>query len=417
MNSAKKRRIDSEVLQNKVTIAPNDRTSNENTFDRSHPHLEGRWVGHIHLPLPSFDSLDVLVGEDQEGEPSALHDESQTSGDTTPAAVVDEQANGQSSSDESSSDSSEEEKDDMPQSRMFLPIARQLIHQWAKVLGECSFNGDEKHTSTSDSTVIVPLIPMDRATTSSKKDTSLKSKSSSDDQKEESTSEASHLHISLSRPIYLPTPSVDPFLSDIQKSLSAVINATNNPKRSVGHQSNGRIVNLQPQNALLLTNDTSTRTFLCIPISRSSSNWIKKSILPIVDSTMLKFGLLSYYNNEKEEKEENGKGKDGEGEGKDGKGREGNGCILHVSIASVYGNVIPQMLLNRNNNTTRYNNNCHDCGDVEKIRSIPLFFSSSEQEDTTREKMEGLSMPSYIPIRVDCIQCEFGKMKKLTIPL
>ena len=169
---------------------------------------------------------------------------------------------------------------------------------------------------------------------------------------------------------------------------------------------------------MLLTNDTSTRTFLCIPISISSSNWIKKSILPVVDATMLKFGLLSYYNGDNNnEKEKNGEGKEGverEGEG---------GCILHVSIASVYGNVIPQMLFHRNSNTHQHNSNINinnDNGDVKKIRCIPLFESSNDNEEqeggSIAIKMEE-SMPSYIPIRINCIQCEFSKMKKLTIPL
>ena len=402
MNSAKKRRIDLDGQRHKVTIAQyndNDTSTNDETFDRSHPHLEGRWVGHIHLPLPSFESLDLLqqvdCNEGQEGAPN--HDEQSD----TSAATLDVQTNGQSSDNENSSSdssSSEEEDDDMPQSRMFLPIARQLIHQWAKVLRDSPSDED-----TASDTVIVPLIPMDRTTTPSKKDTSCKSKSSIN--KQDASTSASQLHISLSRPIYLPTPSVDPFLSDIQKNLSAVINTTNSRRR--GGQSNGKILNLQPQNTLLLTNDTSTRTFLSIPISISSSNWIKKSILPIVDATMLKFGLLSYYNDNNDNvEEENGKGKDGKG-----------GCIVHVSIASIRGNVIPQMLLNRNNNNNNQKNNSNGGGDVEKIRSI-LLFTSNEQEDITEEKMEELSaMPSYIPIRVNCIQCEFGKTKKLSIPL
>jgi len=175
MNSAKKRRIDEDDQKHKVTIAPyNDTTINDNTFDRSHPHLEGRWVGHINLPLPSFDSLDLLqqVDEDQDIEGAANHDE-QTS---KASAVLDVQA-GRSIDDESSSSSSDEEdEDDMPQSRMFLPVARQLIHQWAEVLGECPPGGvKQQHTSTSD-IVIVPLIPMERITSS--KNTSLKSKSS-----------------------------------------------------------------------------------------------------------------------------------------------------------------------------------------------------------------------------------------------
>jgi len=129
---------------------------------------------------------------------------------------------------------------------------------------------------------------------------------------------------------------------------------------------------------------------------------------------MLKFGLLSYYNNNNNmnKKEEGRKGEDSKG--KDGEG----GCILHVSIASVYGNVIPQMLFNRNNNTSQHNNNNNQknvhSGDVEKIRCIPLFSSKDQEEGTIKE---GLTLPSYIPIRVNCIQCEFGKMKKLTIPL
>ena len=83
------------------------------------------------------------------------------------------------------------------------------------------------------------------------------------------------------------------------------------------------------------------------------------------------------------------------------------------------GNNPDQDNKNRNNNNNNQKNNSNGGGDVEKIRSIPLY-SSNEQKNSSGaiEKMEELSaMPSYIPIRVNCIQCEFGKTKKLSIPL
>jgi len=77
------------------------------------------------------------------------------------------------------------------------------------------------------------------------------------------------------------------------------------------------------------------------------------------------------------------------------------------------------MLLNRNSNTTQHIKMGDDNGDMEKVRCMPLFISNEEQEGSNiANKMEELTtMPSYIPIRINCIQCEFGKMKKLTIPL
>ena len=98
MNSAKKRKINSDVQKHKVTIAPyNDNTTNDSRFDRSYPHLEGRWVGHLHLPLPSFDSLDLLQ-EVVEGIPTIRNEQRDTS------TSSDNQANSQSSDDESCSD-------------------------------------------------------------------------------------------------------------------------------------------------------------------------------------------------------------------------------------------------------------------------------------------------------------------------
>ena len=97
----------------------------------------------------------------------------------------------------------------------------------------------------------------------------------------------------------------------------------------------------QPQHAKIFTNDDQTRSFLSIPVSAHSSRWIKQSLLPPIDATMLRFGLQTYYNTKEE----------GEGEG---------GCILHVSVASVKGNVIPQMLCRRVGDSNETNGRTND---------------------------------------------------------
>ena len=141
---------------------------------------------------------------------------------------------------------------------------------------------------------------------------------------------------------------------------------------------------LQPHNATIFTNDEQSRSFLAIPVSKESTRWVKQLLLPPIDSAMSRFGLKTYYSDTEE------------------------GCILHVSVASVKGNVIPQMLHHRNEGTS-------NCGteSERKIRSIPLF-SREELSQGRACIME--SLPRSIPIGVSQIQCEFGKAKVLTIP-
>ena len=351
-----------------------DNNTNDTMFERSHPHWEGRWTGHLHLPFPSLESLD---------------DDNVVEGETDANNINEDEC--------SCSDSSEEDddEDDMPQSRMFVPTARRLIHHWASLLEEdCAASADERTNSNCDDKesispiVIVPQIPMDHPIDTNN-DTSLESKQPAASDTPSSTTTKASLHISLARPIYLPAPSVDPFIADIDKSIRTVVT-----KRNSTNQQSGRILHLQPQHAKIFTNDEQTRSFLSIPVSAHSSRWIKQSLLPPIDATMLRFGLQTYYNTEEE------------GEG---------GCILHVSVASMKGNVIPQMLCRRvgDSNETNGRRTDDDRSMTRGIRCIPLL---SADDKTGIKLIE--EIPSCIPIRIQHIKCEFGKAtKQLAIPL
>ena len=282
---------------------------------------------------------------------------------------------------EGAGDSSEGSSDDdmQQQSRPFLSAARRLIHRWATVLGDgsepdrkgCNVanNSEEslgQEEGAESAMVIVPHIPMHPA--------KAKGKTS-----REASSSGNSLHISLARPIYLPGPSVDPFLSDLEKSLAAVLSVASGKSSATTRQEGMRLV-LQPRNATIFTNDQRTRSFLSIPVSANSANWAKRMLLPSIDATMLRFGLETYYST-----------------------TEG-GCTLHVSVASVKGNVIPQM--------QRIRGQCGD-GEESQARSIPLF--ANEETDEAKRSLE--SLPEAIPVEVDRIECVFGSARRLAIPL
>ena len=417
--ATKKRKIHSDY--HKVIIAGcNERsaqhsicdssTSDDVMFERGHPHWEGRWVGHLHLAFPSLESLDILIDTHSSNAQMDVRVDAIGRGDGDDGKTDDN-----NSSDESSSDgnSSSEDDDDMPQSRIFLPIARKLIHEWASLLEDCvseesnTVTADETRTKTKwngkdipskSPTFIVPHIPMlpiERTNTSKNKDNNPPCE---EEETPISTNNIlSSLHISLARPIYLPAPSVDPFLADIEKSIKTVVAASNNSRRGSTNHQTGRILHLQPRNATIFTNDEQTRSFLSIPVSNESSRWIKQTLLPPIDATMQRFGLQTYYSTEEE------------------------GCILHVSVASVKGNVIPQMLRKRKMLGDNDKNGCSSIEEgVSNIRSIALFSLPNDDDDykqrhdaTNMTTIE--SMPSYIPIRVHQIQCQFGKTKQMKI--
>ena len=199
------------------------------------------------------------------------------------------------------------------------------------------------------------------------------------------------LHISLARPIYLPSASVDSFMKCIEKSIQAVVGITSDGVKHANQRQQGRILYVQPRNATIFTNDQQNRSFLSIPISKESSRWVKQILLPPIDSAMVRFGLETYYHSL--------------GEGED--------CILHVSVASVKGNVIPQLV------QQRIKENDSLCGmhsDAERsIRSLPLLSVPEGEQGHDAGYLK--SIPSSIPIRFDRIQCTFGKDKQLTIPI
>lgn len=382
-------------------------------FERNHPHWEGRWVGHLHLPFPPIEHLDscperrihdqdgLNVNGTGKGRPTDYGIDIQKNGD---AGCIDDGS-------DSSSCSSDEESDELiQQSRMFLPTARKLIHHWQMLLTETrsgdyydeinnsTFKDDQVMDGRSQAPtapVVVPHIPMHPIesalipTTSSFVD--------------ETTTTTTTLHISLARPIYLPSPSVDSFLTCIENSIQAVVK-----HRGDQRQSSGRILHLQPRNATIFTNDQQNRSFLSIPISKESSRWVKQTLLPPIDATMVRFGLETYYHNHSSLE-----------------GGDEEGCILHVSVASVKGNVIPQLLLQHLRNNTKHakSSTMHNV-EARSVRSLPLFLiQEGDQHNEEEEEEEDVcallttSIPVSIPIRFDRVQCTFGKDKQLTIPV
>ncbi|KAL7549221.1 hypothetical protein ACHAWF_012491 [Thalassiosira exigua] len=339
-------------------------------FERNLSHWEGRWAGHLHLPFPPLERLDLLEG-DANGNAASAHD-SQGSSDrkwNKEQEGHEDEISGCSSSDEESNGSSED-GDDI--SRHFLPAARKLIHYWALLIGgDITCAGECCGT-----TVIVPHIPMQPI---AKHDNTLTSGT-----KRECSLSASSLHISLARPIYLPSPSVGPFLEDIEKSLNAAISLFANGANS------GRTLDLKLHNATIFTNDQQTRSFLAIPVSKESAHWVKQLLLPPIDAAMLRFGLETYYSSEEE------------------------GCILHVSVASVKGNIIPPLMKQRHDTCIE---------SLRDVKHIPLFkcrdgchdrLMTENAYNSESEVLE--SLPETIPITVNKIKCEFGKAKQLTIP-
>mmetsp|Transcript_8836 Transcript_8836/g.19072 ORF Transcript_8836/g.19072 Transcript_8836/m.19072 type:complete len:570 (+) Transcript_8836:65-1774(+) len=386
-------------------------------FERNQPHWEGRWVGHLALPFPPLRSLDLVYSEEEED----VKKRRRTSDNDEHGR--DDIERGSSSSSEESSDSSsddDDEEDAVSQSRHFLPEARKLIHHWAALLEKTthatinekknnktimdttittSQSKNEDHTSREAATiVIIPHIPMHPIKAAANAPPSSNKESSS-------PSSLSPLHVSLARPIYLPAPSVNPLMAEIETRIKAVLSIANNRKKSTNSYtnncSNGRTLQLQPQNATIFTNDQQTRSFLAIPVSAESARWIKRMLLPPIDNAMVRFGLQTYYSTEE-----------------DG-GEEGGGCILHVSVASVKGNVIPSILRQRHRKRCQQGMMTvkgNEDDDVENVKSIPLFSKHEIKQKEGDTVLESSSLPRCIPIRVNQIQCRFGKAKGLTIP-
>lgn len=359
--TAKKQKL----AQNKIIIASScnndtDCQQSDQSFERSNPHWEGRWAGHIYLPFPNMRSLDscnddtsVLDDKDNNDGTNGIADESESDSDVNESSV-----------------SSIEEDEGLQASRSFLPTARILITYWADILKETFHDGDSDDAS---SIFIVPHFPM-----SSSKETST-------DQEYHKFNSGASLHISLSRPIYLPAPSVDPFFMDISSSISSVLSAVSR-RHSHCNSRKGRTINLRPHDATIFINDDQTRSFLAIPISEESSRWIKRVLLPPIDAAMLRFGQKTYYTEE--------------------------GCILHVSIASVKGNMISTILKRRVKDVPVQRSGSGNV--VNKARKIPLF----QKEDCNPLAEDALnSIPELIPIQLEHIQCDFGRVKRMLLSL
>lgn len=359
--TAKKQKL----AQNKIIIAgscnnDSDCQQSDQSFERSNPHWEGRWAGHIYLPFPNMRSLDSCNDD------TSVLDDKYHSGTNGIANKSESDSDGN----ESSVSSIEEDKG-LQASRSFLPTARILITYWADILKETFHDGDSDDAS---SILIVPHFPM-----SSSKETS------TNQEEYHKFNSGASLHISLSRPIYLPAPSVDPFFMDISLSISSVLSAVSR-RHSHCNSRKGRTINLRPHDATIFINDDQTRSFLAIPISEESSRWIKRVLLPPIDAAMLRFGQKTYYTDE--------------------------GCILHVSIASVKGNMISTILKRRVKDVPVQRSGSGNV--VNKTRKIPLF----QKEDCNPLEEEALnSIPESIPIRLEHIQCDFGRVKRMLLSL
>eukprot|EP00986_Skeletonema_menzelii_P006147 scaffold2326_cov140-Skeletonema_menzelii.AAC.4 len=255
-----------------ITIASygTDYQQSDQYFERSNPHWEGRWAGHIYLPFPNLDSCD---------KDASIYDDNETSSN-----ILAEKGSN-NDSDESSVSSVEEEC--LQASINFLPAARTLINYWAALLNEACIDNND----TMIGSVIVPHVSMSR------KKSMTKSVQAANNQHIQNNKNNTHLHISLSRPIYLPAPS-------------------------------------------------------------------------------------TYYD-------------------------EG---IMHVSIASVKGNVIPTILKQRRSRDLK-----QSASEIEsKIKSIPLF---QIQGCNTLSSDSRNDVPESVPIRLDRLQCDFGKLKNMILPL
>jgi hypothetical protein len=397
----KKRRRQSNSPHN-----PNDDKTFTPKFERNHPHWEGRWVGHLHLPFPPLEQLDCRPERRRIDDDDASNimngvvkgnkvsiNEYRADNDQEFSRSSDASCSDDSNDNDGGSSSGEDNDDILLQSRRFLPTARKLILYWEMLLHESrnksydesnnsTIDDDDPQEKTSPAHVVVPHIPM----------YSIRSTLNLPSSPTDETIINTTLHISLARPIYLPTPSVDSFMTCIEKSIQAVLlGITSGGGRAQCNQrQRGRILHLHPHNTTIFTNDQQNRSFLSIPISKESSRWVKQTLLPPIDATMVRFGLETYYHNT---------------EGEDG-------CILHVSVASVKGNVIPHLLQHRKKANTK-------CGmssvDERSNRSLPLFVVPEGEQKIDANML--VSIPSSIPIRIDRIQCTFGKEKQVTIPL
>lgn len=346
-------------------------------FVRHYPHWEGRWVGHLCLPFPPLECLDPLGVDAAAANGSPI----QRGGERTRNELREEShgevRNGGCESSGSGEESSSDEEDDclLPRSRAFLPAARTLIHYWAKLLEgeaeEATTNGKDDAHATS-ATVIFPHIPMHPVNAAT---TSTTSRRGAGDRRP-----STPLHISLARPIRLPTPSVDPFLADIGTRLTVVASVA----QGKGHARPraGRTLHVQPRSATIFVNDPQTRSFLGMPLSEESARWVKRLLVPPIDGAMARFGLETYHEDEE------------------------GGCIPHVSVASVQGNVIPHMLRQRTPG--------RKSGNAENVKFISLF---SDLHTHTTDVDASEYIPLCIPIRVNQIQCQFGEAKQISIPL
>lgn len=357
----------------RVTIAGENHNDGADclVFERTDPHWEGRWAGHIFLPFPPLHRLDAPNEREEPGN------------EATTTSCPDE---GDDYSDDGqiSDVSGEEEDATLQESQAFLPAVRVLVNCWAFILQNLSESEQllsDQSSSYEPTITIVPHVPMKYDWTKGDYYTSNSSTPCRQNSKCIDTSLS--LHASLSRPIYLPAPSVDSFLSSIQKCITTVITAVKS-NTITNSNSKGRVFHLEPHAATIFTNDQQNRSFLTIPITGQNATWIKRAILPPIDATMKKFGLQSYYNEE--------------------------GCILHVSVASVKGNMVKRM------SPAKYHNYGVQADiNARSIRLLPCMQHISATTQSSEIQAALQSIPRLVPVRLDRVRCQFGKVKDISI--
>ena len=341
-------------------------THNIHEFERTNPHWEGRWAGHLFLPFPPLDRLDTLDEMIDKEEPY------------NEMISIQSERNADDNDDDKSE--ATEDDDTMSESRAFLPVVRILIRHWAVLLEQslqvAQHSDFEKNKNEATSITILPHIPMSPVGAKRKDATSSDALKLNSQSKDESSTNKISLHVSLSRPIYLPAPSVDSFLSSISKCIDTILSVSSHTTTLKG---SGRIFYLRPRDAVIFTNDQQTRSFLTIPITGSNVQWVKRVLLPPINSTMNKFGLESYYS------------------------EEGESCVLHVSVASMRGNMVKRMHEARSTRSAT-RDKCRST-----MRSISLF--PCEKDSVLS------SIPVSIPIRLDWVRCQFGTVKKVCVKL
>ena len=179
---------------------------------------------------------------------------------------------------------------------------------------------------------------------------------------------STRLHVSLSRPFFLPLPSIDTYVSDLRLRLP--------------HYRPFPLT-LDMNEAFVLTNDDRTRSFLCLPVMGPGRDSAVKLIRE-VDASMERFGLPIYYKEAR----------------------------LHVSIASVAGDVTNLLAGKYGIQDTP---GSRDSGG--NMKGICLNRRCSEEKIEVPRQGSVLVVCESVTFMVKKILCTFGTTKQFVITL